>query len=165
MKKITLSFILIIVCLTSYSQTITYKDLLFIMNNEETEKIDDILNKKGFMIGDVSNSNNCGSFDWNYKNIERKLSNVQMIKKLCDEQNNKVVLYTSTNPTNYEIIRKEVVKLGYKKIGENTYGDMLNIGYQQGKYRFQFSKKMYKEIEENNQKIIDYTIVLRVQKD
>jgi hypothetical protein len=135
------------------------------MNNEETEKIDDVLNKKGFTIGEVSNSNGCGSFDWNYKNIERKLSNVQMIKKLCDEQNNKVVLYTLTNSTNYEIIRKEVIKLGYKKIGENTYGDMLNIGYQKGKYRFQFSKKMYKEIEENNQKIIDYSIVLRVQKD
>jgi hypothetical protein len=117
------------------------------------------------MLGEVSNSNDCGSFDWNYKNTERKLSNVQMIKKLCDEQNNKVVLYTSTNSTNYEIIRKEVIKMGYKKIGENTYGDMLNIGYQKGKYRFQFSKKMYKEIEENNQKIIDYTIVLRVQKD
>jgi hypothetical protein len=135
------------------------------MNNEETEKIDDFLSKKGFEIGEVSNSNDCGSFDWNYKNTERKLSNVQMIKKLCDEQNNKVVLYTSTNSTNYEIIRKEVIKMGYKKIGENTYGDMLNIGYQKGKYRFQFSKKMYKEIEENNQKIIDYTIVLRVQKD
>lgn len=165
MKTITTFLILLIVSLQSYSQTITYKDLLFIMNNEETEKIDDVLNKKGFMLGEVSNSNDCGSFDWNYKNTERKLSNVQMIKKLCDEQNNKVVLYTSTNSTNYEIIRKEVIKMGYKKIGENTYGDMLNIGYQKGKYRFQFSKKMYKEIEENNQKIIDYTIVLRVQKD
>jgi len=165
MKTITTFLILLIVSLQSYSQTITYKDLLFIMNNEETEKIDDVLNKKGFMLGEVSNSNDCGSFDWNYKNTERKLSNVQMIKKLCDEQNNKVVLYTSTNSSNYEIIRKEVIKMGYKKIGENTYGDMLNIGYQKGKYRFQFSKKMYKEIEENNQKIIDYTIVLRVQKD
>jgi hypothetical protein len=165
MKKIIILISLFIVSLQSFSQTITYKDLLFIMNNEETEKIDDVLNKKGFMLGEVSNSNDCGSFDWNYKNTERKLSNVQMIKKLCDEQNNKVVLYTSTNSSNYEIIRKEVIKLGYKKIGENTYGDMLNIGYQKGKYRFQFSKKMYKEIEENNQKIIDYTIVLRVQKD
>lgn len=165
MKKIIILTILLIVSLQSYSQKITYKELLFIMNNEETEKIDDMLNTKGFKIGEVSNLNNCGSFDWNYRNIERKLSNVQMIKKLCDEQNNKVVLYTSTNPTNYEIIRKEIIKLGYKKIGENTYGDMLNIGYQKGKYRFQFSKKMYKEIEENNQKIIDYTIVLRVQKD
>ncbi len=165
MKKIIITTILFIVSLQSYSQTITYKDLLFIMNNEETEKIDDVLNKKGFKLGEVSNSNDCGSFDWNYKNTERKLSNVQMIKKLCDEQNNKVVLYTSTNSSNYEIIRKEVIKLGYKKIGENTYGDMLNIGYQKGKYRFQFSKKMYKEIEEKNQKIIDYTIVLRVQKD
>ena len=165
MKKIIIITILFIVSLQSYSQTITYKDLLFIMNNKETEKIDDVLNKKGFMLGEVSNSNDCGSFDWNYKNTERKLSNVQMIKKLCDEQNNKVVLYTSTNSSNYEIIRKEVINLGYKKIGENTYGDMLNIGYQKGKYRFQFSKKMYKEIEENNQKIIDYTIVLRVQKD
>ena len=40
MKKIILLFILIIGCLTSYSQTISYKDMLFIMNNEETEKID-----------------------------------------------------------------------------------------------------------------------------
>ena len=139
--------------------------IIFIMNNVETEKIDDMLNKKGFVIGEVTNSNDCGSFDWNYKNTERKLTNVQVIKKLCDEQNNKVVLYTSTNSNNYEIIRKQVLKLGYKKLGENTYGDMLNIGYQKGKYRFQFSKKMYKKFEENNLKIIDYTIILRVQKD
>lgn len=165
MKKIIIILTLLIVSLQSYSQTITYKDLIFIMNNEETEKIDDILNNKGFMIGEVTNSNDCGSFDWNYRNTERKLSNVQIIKKLCDEQNNKVVLYTSSNSNNYEIIRKEVIRLGYKKIGENTYGDMLNIGYQKGKYRFQFSKKMYKEFEEKNLKIIDYTIILRVQKD
>lgn len=165
MKNIITILTLLIVSLQSYSQTISYNDIIFIMNNVETEKIDDMLNKKGFVIGEVTNSNDCGSFDWNYKNTERKLTNVQVIKKLCDEQNNKVVLYTSTNSNNYEIIRKQVLKLGYKKLGENTYGDMLNIGYQKGKYRFQFSKKMYKKFEENNLKIIDYTIILRVQKD
>ena len=107
MKSILFIIFLFSLSISSYCQTISYKDLLFIINNEETEKIDDFLSKKGFEIGEVSNSNDCGSFDWNYKNTERKLSNVQMIKKLCDEQNNKVVLYTSTNSTNYEIIRKD----------------------------------------------------------
>jgi hypothetical protein len=53
MKKIIIITILFIVSLQSYSQTITYKDLLFIMNNEETEKIDDVLNKKGFRQGEI----------------------------------------------------------------------------------------------------------------
>jgi hypothetical protein len=164
MKKIITILTLLIVSLQTYSQTISYNDIIFIMNNEETEKIDDILNKKGFMIGEVTNSNDCGSFDWNYKNTEQKLNNVHVVKKLCDEHNNKVVVYSSTNQNNYEIIRKEVLKYGYKKIGENTYGDMLNFGYQKGKYRFQFSKKKVGSINDKKYLLTQYLIFLRVQK-
>ena len=74
MKKKVSILLLLIVSLQSYSQTITYKDLFFILNNEETEKIDDFLSNKGFEIGEVSNSNGCGSFTWGYKNKEMKLS-------------------------------------------------------------------------------------------
>lgn len=165
MKKITLFFILIIVSLTSYSQTITYKDLLFIMNNEETEKIDDFLSKKGFELGEVSNSNDCPSFTWEYKNKETKLSKVQQIQKLCDENNNRKVTYGSSNSINYDILRKEIINLGYKKLGENTHGDMLNFGFEKGKYRIILSKKKVNGYEENNNKIYFYIVNLITQKD
>ena len=165
MKNILIILTLLIISLQTYSQTVSYNDIIFIMNNVETEKIDDMLNKKGFVIGEVNNSNDCSSFDWNYKNIEQKLDNVHVVKKLCDEHNNKVVVYISTNLNNYEIIRKEVVKYGYKKNGENAYGDMLNFEYQKGKYRFQFSKKNVQSINEKKNQLTQYLIILRVQKD
>jgi len=165
MKKIIILTILFIVTLQSHSQTITYKDLLFIMNNEETEKIDDFLSKKGFEIGEVSNSNDCPSFTWEYKNIETKLSKVQHIKKLCDDDfNNRKVTYGSSNSFNYETIRKEILKIGYKKLGENTHGDMLNIGFEKGKYRVIFSKKKLSRIGENNKEIIIYIVNLVTEK-
>jgi hypothetical protein len=160
MKKKVIILLLLIVSITSYSQTITYKDLLFIINNEETEKIDDFLSKKGFEIEDVSNSNGCDSFIWGYKNNELKLSQVHQILKLCDENNNINVSYGSSNPTNYEIVRKEIIKLGYKKLGENTHGNMLNFGYEKGKYRIVFSKKKSEE----SDKTILYNIMIRTQK-
>lgn len=162
MKIIFLSFLLII-SVSSYSQTITYKDLLFIMNNEETEKIDDFLSKKGFELGEVSNSNDCPSFTWEYKNKETKLSKVQQIQKICDD-NNKKVTYGSSNSINYEILRKEIIKLGYKKLGENTHGDMLNFGFEKGKYRIILSKKKMDGYEENSNKIFFYIVNLITQK-
>lgn len=164
MKKKVSILLLLIVSITSYSQTITYKDLLFIMNNKETEKIDDFLSKKGFEIGEVSNSNGCGLFTWGYKNNELKLSQVQQIVKLCDENNNINVSYGSSNPTNYEIVRKEIIKIGYKKLGENTYGDMLNFGYEKGKYRIIFSKKKSEKYDGVNNKTILYKIRLLTQR-
>jgi hypothetical protein len=164
MKKKVSILLLLIVSLQSYSQTITYKDLFFILNNEETEKIDDFLSNKGFEIGEVSNSNGCGSFTWGYKNKEMKLSQVQQLVKLCDENNNIKVSYGSSNPTNYEIVRKEIIKMGYKKLGENTHGDMLNFGYEKGKYRIVFSKKMSSGNIENSNKKMLYIIILSTQK-
>ena len=82
MKNILIILTLLIISLQTYSQTVSYNDIIFIMNNVETEKIDDMLNKKGFVIGEVNNSNDCSSFDWNYKNIEQKLDNVHVVKKL-----------------------------------------------------------------------------------
>jgi hypothetical protein len=164
MKKIFILTILFIVTLHSYSQTITYKDLLFIINSEETEKIDDFLSKKGFEIGEVSNSNGCGSFTWGYKNNELKLSQVQQIVKLCDENNNINVSYGSSNPTNYEIVRKEIIKMGYKKLGENTHANMLNFGYEKGKYRIVFSKKKGEKYDGVNNKTILYIIMILTQR-
>lgn len=165
MKKIILSFILIIGYLTSYSQMISYKDMLFIMNNEETEKIDDFLSKKGFEIGEVINSTDCPSFSWEYKNTETKLSKVQYIKKQCnDDFNNRNVIYGSSNSYNYETIRKEILLMGYKKLGENTHGDMLNIGFEKGKYRVVFSKKKVSRIGENNKEVIIYLVSLITEK-
>ena len=54
--------------------------------------------------------------------------------------------------------------MGYKKLGENTHGDMLNFGYEKGKYRIVFSKKMSSGNIENSNKKMLYIIILSTQK-
>lgn len=162
MKKYILVFLLFTIYLNSYSQNISYKDLIFIMNSSETERIDELLTKRGYLLGEVSNSNDCDSFEWNFKNLNQKPNNIHIVKKFCDEHNNKVVAYSTTNPNFYQSIKTEVLNEKYKKIGENTYGNMLNVAYKKGDYNFQFSKKNVEKI--NNETFIlnQYVILLRV---
>ncbi len=164
-KFLSIICFIILIPLYTFSQSISYNDLLFIMNSNEIEKIDNLLVNKGFNIGKVGNSNDCDSFEWNYKNTEQRLNNVHMVQKMCDEYNNLVVVYSTTNPKNYQIIKNEILRLKYKKIGENTYGNMLNVGYQKGKYRFQFSKKDVEKINDVKYILTQYLIFLRVQKN
>jgi len=162
MIKILFILFFITVSFSTYSQIITYKDLIFIMNNEETEKIDDLLNMKGFMIGEVkeiSETNECVSFDWNYENKENKKNNIHVMKKLC-YNNNKIVTYSSTNSKNYLLIKSEIIKLGYKKNGENYNGGMLNTFYKKGKYSIHFGKK---NIGDRND--TQYLIILSIKID
>lgn len=157
MKRILITLSLIIVSLQSYSQTITYKDLLFVMNNIEIENIDTYLSNKRFKIGEIDNEQEyCKNFEWNYENKELLVSKIQRIQKTCDS-NYKIVTYSSTNSKNYLQIKNELIQLGYKKTGENYYGGMLNSFYQKGKNKFQLGKK-------NIDDITQYLVIYRILK-
>jgi len=157
MKKKVCIFLLLFITVTSYSQTITYKDLLFIMNDIEIENIDTYLSNKGFKIGEIDNEGEfCKKFEWNYENKELVISKIQRIQKTCDS-NYKIVTYSSTNSKNYLQIKNELIKLGYKKNGENYNGGMLNSFYQKGKNKFQLGKK-------NIDEITQYLVIYRILK-
>lgn len=156
MKKIIILLSVIIISLSSYSQTITYKDLLFVMNNIEIENIDNLLSNKGFKIGEIDNEQEyCKKFEWNYENREKLISKIQTIQKTCDSNYN-IVIYSSTNSKNYLQIKNELLQLGYKKDGENYNGGMLNSFYQKGKYKFQLGKK---NVDNTTQYLVIYRIV------
>ena len=138
MKIIISILFFTIVSFQTYSQSISYKDLMFILNNEETEKIDDYLNIKGFQISELKEKDytkikDCGSIEWEYKKKGDGLDKIHTIIKNCSN-GNKVTIYSSFNSRNYQIIKDEVIKLGYKKTGENYKSEMLNTFYEKGKY-------------------------------
>jgi hypothetical protein len=157
MKKIIILISLFNVSLQSFSQTITFRDLVFVMNDIEIENIDTYLSYKGFKIGEIDNEGEfCKKFEWNYENKELVISKIQRIQKTCDS-NYKIVTYSSTNSKNYLQIKNELIQLGYKKNGENYNGGMLNSFYQKGKNKFQLGKK-------NIDEITQYLVIYRVVK-
>jgi hypothetical protein len=120
---------------------------MFILNNEETEKIDDFLNKKGFQISkvkekDITKIKDCGSVEWEYKVKVDGLDGLQTIEKHCSE-GKKITTYSSYNSQNYQKIKNEIIELGYKKIGENYKGERLNVYYRKGNYVIIFFKSVY----------------------
>jgi len=156
MKKIIILISIYFITISSYSQTITYKDLIFILNSEDIDKIDDLLYKKGLTIGNVENGNgNCKNFKWTLPQNKWKEDKIHIIYKEC-KGSKKEVRYQSTNPINYNLIKNEISKIGYKKKFEFHDNGFFSYNYEKGEYNIYFGKT-------SDVNITDYFISLEVE--
>jgi hypothetical protein len=165
MKKIVITLSILITSITSFSQTITYKDLFFIINNQDIEKIDTLLNNRGLNIMEVKNISDtlkCGSIMWNYPNKEKKLDNFHQVIKSCINDSLQVV-YIYSKPENYSEIKNEIIISGFQKKRENFKNNMLNMFYVKGKYTIQIGKGTIGK-ERNITPVFVFSVMKKIEK-
>jgi hypothetical protein len=135
MKKILITFSLIIVSLFSYSQKLNFYDLKYIYEHN-IESVDNFLLKKGF--------------DFYKRELEEKYpsstqyigKNNTYIIKHCDDSFCGFSWYQFYESSIYTSIREECKKIGYKLLKTETdpiEGSGLTYVYTNGKSKIEFS--------------------------
>lgn len=138
-KKLFILTLIILITPKYLLSQIVLNDLLYTINNNDFEKIDGFLEKKGFTITNIKNETGYKKIDWGKENIKENIENFHKISKLHFGDTTTVIFLT-TNPKLFQQIKTETTINKWIKLKESFEDESLSVLYKKGTIISEFRK-------------------------